>query len=255
MSICHPRHHPRHQRADRAQGCAHRAHRHGGLSRCRSRSATRTATPQYDVYIEKPPPLVRATLRFGVPERMDVPTAACGSRSTSRRCARRSPQASGHESSRRRRPAARLRQRRARAARARHPGEDCPAVRHAVARGLPEVREYERHSTAVANAYVQPVMPATWSGGRAPDDPASSPALPHDCPAAASPPRDGVRFPIRLVDQGRPAAPSSPPASRERGARSAVLRHGRHDGQDLPDRRLPAAKPRAASRSAAFTAS
>ena len=142
---------------------------------------------------------------------------------------------------------ARLRQSGARAAHRRDPGR-------AAARGStvtlssevwPEIREYERTSTAVANAYVQPLMasylPARGGAGRA-RLPAADPLMTSggslttlDTARRISDPPGGVRA-------GRRRHPGRPHRARARRAARAVVRHGRHHGQDLPDRRRRAAE-------------
>jgi N-methylhydantoinase A len=67
----HPRHDARHQRDHRAARRAHRADRHGGF-RDTLDIATESRYDQYDLTIEKPQPLVPRSLRFTVPERVDV---------------------------------------------------------------------------------------------------------------------------------------------------------------------------------------
>ena len=108
----------------------------------------------------------------------------------------------------------------------------------------PEIREYERTSTAVANAYVQPLMDGylarmdealrveqfrgaiylvTSGGGLTSIDTAR-------------------RFPVRLIEFGPGRRRDLRRAGR--GARGreegAVVRHGRHHGEDLPDREFRA---------------
>ena len=109
----------------------------------------------------------------------------------------------------------------------------------------PEMREWERFSTTVANAYVQPVMarlPAP-ARRRVARDRHRGAAVPHAVG--------------RRTDDDRDRLPVSDPPGRERTGRRrdllrqhraamrprqrAVVRHGRHDGEDLPDRRLQAA--------------
>ena len=123
----------------------------------------------------------------------------------------------------------------------------------------PEVREYERTSTAVANAYVQPLMESYLARMQA---------------ALAAEKFNGTiylvtsgggltaietarRFPVRLVESGpggRRDFRSANGGARRRKPR-AQLRHGWHHGQDLPDRRLHSRIPRGCSRSTARRAS
>ena len=107
----------------------------------------------------------------------------------------------------------------------------------------PEIREYERTSTAVANAYMQPLMDGylarmdealrveqfrgaiylvTSGGGLTSIDTAR-------------------RFPVRLIESG-PAGGAifAARSRRARPRRRSVVRHGRHHGENLPDRELRA---------------
>jgi N-methylhydantoinase A len=114
---------------------------------------------QYDVFLEKPAPLVPRALRFTVPERMDVEGAVRlaldddAVRAVAEELKRRDIQAvaiafihayanPAHEE----RAAAIIR-------------ELCPAIEVTLSsEACPEAREYERTSTAIANAYVQPLI-------------------------------------------------------------------------------------------------
>ena len=124
----------------------------------------------------------------------------------------------------------------------------------------PEIREYERFSTTVANAYVQPLMASyldrlrdraegRWSS--------TAPLFLMMSGGGLTTLETAARFPIRLVESG-PAggailAARSPAECALDGG--ALLRHGRHHRQDLPDRRRRAASARASSRSRAPIAS
>src|SRR5439155_22129463 len=98
-----------------------------------------------------------------------------------------------------------LRQSLPRAAHRRNPGRDLPqAQRDAVVRGLPEAREYERTCTAIANAYVQPLMSGylrrlqrafAQLGYRAPIHLITSGGSLASLETAA-------RFPVRLIESG-----------------------------------------------------
>ena len=104
----------------------------------------------------------------------------------------------------------------------------------------PEIREYERLSTACANAYVQPRMARYLSALDG-----ALKALGLSCPFMLMTSGGGltdletaVRFPVRLVESG-PAGGAVLAAwiARQRGPRQgAFLRHGRNHGQALPDR-------------------
>jgi N-methylhydantoinase A len=114
---------------------------------------------QYDVFLEKPAPLVPRVLRFTVPERMDVEGVVrlaldeAAVRAVADDLKRRDIQAvaiafihayanPAHEE----RAAALLR-------------EACPGIEITLSsEACPEAREYERTSTAIANAYVQPLI-------------------------------------------------------------------------------------------------
>ena len=109
----------------------------------------------------------------------------------------------------------------------------------------PEIREYERTSTACANAYVQPMMARYLSRLR--DGFAD---LGIACPLLLMMSSGGVTSvetamrlsdPARRVRSGRRRHPCPQHRRRERRQESAVLRHGRHDGEDYPDRRSSAA--------------
>jgi N-methylhydantoinase A len=121
--------------------------------------ATESRYDQYDLTIEKPPPLVPRSLRFTVPERVDVHGKvrlalnedAVAARVAALRdagieavaiCFLHSYVNPGHEQ----RAAAILR-------------DAMPELSITLSSEVcPEIREYERTSTAVANAYVQPLM-------------------------------------------------------------------------------------------------
>ena len=114
---------------------------------------------QYDVFLDKPPPLVPRALRFTVPERMDVegavrlPLDEAAVRLVAEDLKRREIQAVAiafihayanpvHE------------ERAAAIVREVYPGIEITLSSEV----CPEAREYERTSTAIANAYVQPLM-------------------------------------------------------------------------------------------------
>ena len=160
---------------------------------------------QYDVFIERPSPLVRRSLRFTVPERMDVNGRVrlaldeAATRAVCRRIGEAGVQAvavalihgyanDAHE----RRIAAIL-------------TEECPGIAVTLASEVaPEIREYERTSTAIANAYVQPLMAGylgrLQDGFRA----AGSTAPIHLMTSGGSLAslETARRFPIRLVESG-----------------------------------------------------
>ncbi|HEY4893785.1 MAG TPA: hydantoinase/oxoprolinase family protein, partial [Reyranella sp.] len=114
---------------------------------------------QYDIFMQKPPPLVARDLRFGIPERMDgrgnvlipLDEAAVRALSPKLKAAGIEAIAIGYmhaylDGKHERRTRDIL-------------TELLPGVSISLSSEVsPEIREYERWSTAVANAYVQPVM-------------------------------------------------------------------------------------------------
>ena len=124
--------------------------------------ATESRYDQYDLSIEKPKPLVPRALRFTVPERVDVHGAvrlaarrsggaalapSCAAEATASRASRSAFMHSYANPD-------------ARAAHGRDPERgDARHLSITLSSAVcPEIREYERTSTAVANAYVQPLM-------------------------------------------------------------------------------------------------
>ena len=183
---------------------------------------------QYDLFIEKPRALVPRRLRFTVPERIDVE----GRVRLPPRRGRCRPRGQGAGAAarrgRRRRLPALLHQSRPRAPRRRDAGRHCPDIAVTLSCEVcPEMREYERTSTAIANAYVQPLM-AGYLGrletalrrarlpprhpsddlGRQPDE------LAHRAPSSRS----------DWWNRDRPAAPSCPPMSRPSAASARCCR-------------------------------
>jgi N-methylhydantoinase A len=160
---------------------------------------------QYDIFIDKPKPLVPRRLRFTVPERVDVHGAV---RLALDEAAVRAV-------------SARLREERiesvavafihayangAHEARVREIlTEECPGLWVTLSSEVaPEMREYERTSTAIASAYVQPLMAGylrrleaafAAEGSRAPIQLMTSGGSLASLDTAA-------RFPIRLVESG-----------------------------------------------------
>jgi N-methylhydantoinase A len=114
---------------------------------------------QYDIFMQKPPPLVARDLRFGIPERMDgrgnvlipLDEAAVHALAPKLKAAGIEAIAIGYmhaylDGKHERRTRDIL-------------AELLPGVSISLSSEVsPEIREYERWSTAVANAYVQPVM-------------------------------------------------------------------------------------------------
>ena len=170
---------------------------------------------QYDIFMRKPPPLVARELRFGVPERLDgrgnvlVPLDEAAVRGAGAQAR------GGRHRGDRHRLHARLSRRHARAAHARHPGRPLPGVSISLSSEVsPEIREYERWSTAAANAYVQPVMDRYL--GRL-DAGAAQPGLRLPAVHDHLGRRPGQRWRRRASSRSgwsnpaRPAAPSWPP--------------------------------------------
>ncbi|CAH2602689.1 N-methylhydantoinase A [Rhodovastum atsumiense] len=160
---------------------------------------------QYDVFIEKPAPLVARPLRLGVPERMDAQgrvrlpldeTALADIAATLRREAVESVAIGflhsyanpAHEQ----RAAALL-------------AEWLPGVRLTLsAEVCPEMREYERFSTAVANAYVQPLMARYLEEltGLLHAEGLSCPLLLMTSGGGLTTLETAIRYPVRLVESG-----------------------------------------------------
>src|SRR5262247_85533 len=160
---------------------------------------------QYDIFMQKPPPLVPRELRFGVPERMDgrgnvlipLDEAAVRALAPKLKAARIEAIAVGYmhaylDGKHERRTQDIL-------------SELLPGVSITLSSEVsPEIREYERWSTAVANAYVQPVM-ARYLGRL--DDALRAKGV--ACPLFLITSGGGLaaletarRFPIRLVESG-----------------------------------------------------
>ena len=160
---------------------------------------------QYDVFIEKPEPLVSRELRFGVPERMDaqgrvrLPLDEGAVAILAERLEELGIESvaigflhayanPAHE----RRTAAIL------AAR-------LPDLRVTLSSEVcPEIREYERFSTACANAYVQPLMARYLEGlrRRLQDAGFRCPLLLMTSGGGLTTLETAIRFPIRLVESG-----------------------------------------------------
>ena len=251
----HPRHDARHQRDHRAQGRAHRAAHHRGLSR---RAGDGQREPLRPVRSQH-----RAARAAGAAASAPAGAGAAGQRratcccrSTRRRCARwcrccgarrwkASPSASCTPSSIRRTSGA------SRDILA----ERLPDIPVSLSSEVsPEMREWERFSTTAANAYVQPLMARYLraAGERiCASIGVAAPIFLMLSGGGLTTIETACRFPIRLVESGPAGGAifSADIARAMRPGQRAVVRHGRHDGQDLPDRRLPARRPRAASRS------
>ena len=106
----------------------------------------------------------------------------------------------------------------------------------------PQMREYERFNTVVANAYIKPLdeelIPRPPGGVSLREQGIDCPIfLMHSGGGIISILRARPSFPVRLVESG----PAGGAVFRGRhrcplrAGQGAELRHGRHDGQDLPD--------------------
>src|SRR3954471_8272869 len=160
---------------------------------------------QYDIFIDKPRPLVPRRLRFTVPERVDVngavrlPLDEAAARAVAAELRREAIESVAvaflhayvnpdHE--------ARVRE---------VLGEECPGLRVTLSSEVaPEMREYERTSTAIASAYVQPLIAGYLTrlqeafaaeGSRAPIQLMTSGGSLASLDTAR-------RFPVRLVESG-----------------------------------------------------
>ena len=199
-----PWHDAGHQCADRAQGRANRADHHAGF-RDSLEIAYEHRFEQYDLYMERPAPLVSRDLRLEVPERLAadgsvlLPLDEAALERWCRRCGNSDIEAlaisflhsyinPAHEE-------------RARAVIARRLPDLAITMSSEVCR---EIREYERTSTAVANAYVLPMMERYLS--RMQDGLRRIGAT---CPLLLMMSSGGIctvetarRFPVRLVESG-----------------------------------------------------
>jgi N-methylhydantoinase A len=160
---------------------------------------------QYDIFITKPRPLVPRALRFTVPERRDVhgavrlPLDEAAVRTVAARIKAENIEAVAvalihsyvapdHE----RRIGAIL-------------AEICPGVAVTLSSEVcPEAREYERTSTAIANAYVQPLMAGYLSRLKAAfaKDGCAAPIHLMTSGGSLASIDTAVRFPARLIESG-----------------------------------------------------
>ena len=110
---------------------------------------------------------------------------------------------------------------------------------------VPEIREFERASTTVANVYVQDLTERYLRDLERRLHEAGVRSSPHIMLSngGIATVDTAARYPIRLLESG-PAGGALAACRhrfRGRGDGSAVVRHGRHHGQALPDRRWRAA--------------
>ena len=205
-----PRHHALHQRAHRAQGRPDRARHDQGLprrGRDRPRAPLRHVRPLHAAAAAAraaPPPLRGATSGCW-------PTAPCCDRSTPARCGAWRTACAPAGSRRWRVPAPRVRESGPRAAGGADPARGAPGgrVSRSSSEVVPEIREYERTSTTLANVYVPALWPSATSGGsgdRLREARRRRAALHHAVERRASATAETARpLPVRLVESG-PAA-------------------------------------------------
>ena len=115
----------------------------------------------YDLQYEKPPPLVPRRLRFEIPERTGPARRGLGRAGRARPCGRRRSRRARRASTRSRSASCtRTRTRPTSAAPPRSSGRSSAttSTSRCSSEILAEIREYERTSTAVVNAYVGPVV-------------------------------------------------------------------------------------------------
>ena len=197
---------------------------------------------QYDIYMERPDPLVSRDLRFGVPERVAadgavlLPLDEQAVRQVATELRRHKIEAvavcflhsftnEAHE----RRAGAIL-------------AEELPGVAISLSCEVcPEIREYERTSTTIANAYVLPRM-AGYLGeleANLRKEGIAGPLLLMMSSGGITTVETARRYPVRLVEirPGRRRHPRADRGGRERLREGRRLRHGRHDGQAHPARR------------------
>ena len=201
---------------------------------------------QYDLYMERPEPLVPRELRLGVPERlasdgstlMPLDEAAVAAHAAFFRQEGVEAVAVGFlhsyvDDSHERRAAAILRR-------------ELPEATVCLSSEVsPEIREYDRLSTTVANAYVRPLI-AGYVGrleAALRERGLGLPAAAHHVERCGDDGPDGAALPdpAGRVRPGRRRGARPQCRRRARARQGAFLRHGRHHGEDLPDRRLPPA--------------
>ena len=236
----HPRHDARHQRHHRAQGRQDGADRHRGLPRFH-RDRLRAPLRAVRHLHAEAAAAGAARMRFGVPERMDgrgnvlipLDEAAVRALAPKLKAAGIEAIAVGYmhaylDGKHERRTRDIL-------------SELLPGVSITLSSEVsPEIREYERWSTAVANAYVQPVMDrylgrldeALRKQGR------GLPPLPDHLGRRPRRARDRAQVPdpAGRIRPGRRRHPGRGAGAPVRPRQGAVVRHGRHHRQDLPDR-------------------
>ena len=257
-----PRHDPGDERPDRAQGGRHglRHHRRvSGRLRDRAPEAVRHVRPGAALprAAGAPRPALRGR-RSG-----STPPGASAGRWTRARCRPWRRACGRRGGGRRHLPAAHLPGAGARAGPGGGPARGRPERPRSRSRrrSAPEIREYPRASTTVANAYVQHLteryLERLQAGLRGPGLPRD--ALRHALPRGAGHGGHGRALPHPAAGVGpgrrRPGGrlPRQPAWARRR--RGPGLRHGRHDGQGLPPRRRRGRASSAASRWRASTAS
>ena len=242
------RHNPLHQHAHRAKGGVHGSHHHPGVSRHPGRSVRERKYELYDLAIAKPPPLVPRDRRLEATERVGANGEVL------ERLDSRSLDEAMSELARHKVDAVAIAFLHAyanpeheRAARARL-SERFPELSFAISSEVaPEIREFERISTTVANAYLMPL--AARYVGRLAERLAGRGIRcrppPHALERRAHRRRGGAAVPGCGCWSPGPAAGGHRRrmvrcAGRTR--RPARIRHGRHDGQALPRRRRGTAR-------------
>jgi N-methylhydantoinase A len=194
----------------------------------------------YDIFIEKPEPLVPRNLRFGVRERMlddgsvvleldeeQVRSIAAELRERGVEAVAVSFLHSFRNPAHERRVAEIL-------------AEEAPEITVSLSSEVaPEIREYERTSTTIANVYVRPLVERYLRGleerlKRLGFDGSLYIMLSNGGTASVE---TASIFPIRLLESG-PAAGSGSRLLRPGDGlrRSPLVRHGWNDGQGMPDR-------------------
>ena len=124
----------------------------------------------------------------------------------------------------------------------------------------PEVREFDRLSTTVANAYIKPLdgglLAKTWPTALEVSEASAVRFFIITSGGGMTTLETATAFPIRLVESGPSggAILAAKLAAERDLQRRPVVRHGRHDGQGLPDREWRRRERRDPSRSGAPSA-
>ena len=257
------RHHAVHQRADRAQRRRHRPHHHRGLprhARDGARAQVRALRPLHRAARAAGPPraAARSARSACAPDgSVEMPLDEAGVLDARRtRWSRQGVEVARHRASCTPTPIRRTSARAARADRARFP----QLHRLALLDVSPQIREYERTSTTVANAYIKPLAERYLDRlgaetrrarhrGAAVHDAVQRRA--HACRRRRSASRSSCWNPDRPRARSRPRSSAGAPGSRDllafdMGGTTAKLARGR--GRRAADR-LPASRRRASAAS------